>query len=53
MANKVQLKRVYDQANKQDGTRFLVERVWPRGRNEISSSGCSMVARCGSQPGVA
>ena len=31
MTNKVQLKRVYDQANKQDGTRFLVERLWPRG----------------------
>lgn len=31
MTNKVQLKRVYDQASEQDGTRFFVERLWPRG----------------------
>ena len=31
MANKVQLKRVYDHANEQDGIRFFVERLWPRG----------------------
>jgi uncharacterized protein YeaO (DUF488 family) len=31
MANKVQLKRIYDHADQQDGTRFLVERLWPRG----------------------
>ena len=31
MANKVQLKRVYDHTNKQDGSRFFVERLWPRG----------------------
>jgi len=31
MANKVQLKRVYDHANEQDGNRFFVERLWPRG----------------------
>lgn len=27
----VQLKRVYDPANSDDGVRFLVERLWPRG----------------------
>jgi uncharacterized protein YeaO (DUF488 family) len=27
----VQLKRVYDPAKRDDGTRFLVERLWPRG----------------------
>lgn len=27
----IQLKRVYDPAAKNDGTRFLVERLWPRG----------------------
>jgi uncharacterized protein YeaO (DUF488 family) len=31
MANKVQLKRVYDQPTEQDGSRFFVERLWPRG----------------------
>jgi uncharacterized protein YeaO (DUF488 family) len=31
MASKMQLKRVYDQPSEQDGTRFLVERMWPRG----------------------
>ena len=27
----IQLKRVYDKASSQDGKRFLVERLWPRG----------------------
>jgi len=27
----IQLKRVYDPESKDDGTRFLVERLWPRG----------------------
>lgn len=31
MAHKLQLKRVYEEPNQQDGTRFLVERLWPRG----------------------
>lgn len=31
MAHKLQPKRVYEQPNQQDGTRFLVERLWPRG----------------------
>jgi uncharacterized protein YeaO (DUF488 family) len=30
MANKVQLKRVNDHANEQDGSCFFVERLWPR-----------------------
>jgi uncharacterized protein YeaO (DUF488 family) len=28
---RVKLKRVYEPANDADGTRFLVERLWPRG----------------------
>jgi uncharacterized protein YeaO (DUF488 family) len=28
---KIQIKRVYDAASKNDGTRFLVDRLWPRG----------------------
>ncbi len=28
---KIQLKRVYDPATKDDGVRILVERLWPRG----------------------
>lgn len=31
MESKVQLKRVYDHAGSQDGSRFFVERLWPRG----------------------
>ena len=31
MANNVRLKQVSDQASQQDGTRFFVERLWPRG----------------------
>lgn len=27
----IKTKRVYDKAEKNDGTRFLVERLWPRG----------------------
>jgi uncharacterized protein YeaO (DUF488 family) len=27
----IQLKRAYDAASKSDGTRYLVERLWPRG----------------------
>lgn len=31
MTGMIQLKRVYDQPSPQDGCRFLVERLWPRG----------------------
>ncbi len=27
----IQIKRVYEPPSRQDGTRFLVERLWPRG----------------------
>ena len=27
----IQLKRVYDPPSRADGTRFLIERLWPRG----------------------
>ncbi len=27
----IQLKRAYERASKEDGARFLVERLWPRG----------------------
>jgi uncharacterized protein YeaO (DUF488 family) len=30
-ATMIQLKRVYEPATPEDGTRFLVERLWPRG----------------------
>ncbi len=30
----VQLKRVYDPVSRADGTRFLVERLWPRGLSQ-------------------
>ena len=28
---KLQLKRVYEKSNKEDGYRILVDRLWPRG----------------------
>ena len=36
MEGRIQLKRVYDQPTEQDGTRFLVERFWPRGMTKSS-----------------
>ncbi len=32
----IQLKRVYDAPNAADGTRFLIERLWPRGIKKAS-----------------
>jgi len=32
----IRLKRVYEPAGKQDGRRFLVERLWPRGISKAS-----------------
>ena len=32
---KIKLKRVYDPASKEDGTRILVERLWPRGVKKV------------------
>jgi uncharacterized protein YeaO (DUF488 family) len=32
---RLQLKRVYDERNEQDGARFLVERLWPRGITKL------------------
>ncbi|MGM8366527.1 DUF488 domain-containing protein [Virgibacillus sp. W0181] len=30
----VQIKRIYDEADKKDGVRILVDRVWPRGMSK-------------------
>jgi uncharacterized protein YeaO (DUF488 family) len=37
----IQLKRVYEKAGPRDGTRFLVERLWPRGvrKTELKMDG--------------
>ena len=32
----IQLKRVYDAPSSADGTRFLIERLWPRGMKKTS-----------------
>jgi uncharacterized protein YeaO (DUF488 family) len=32
----IQIKRVYDPINNSDGTRLLVERLWPRGVKKTS-----------------
>ena len=39
MTRMIQLKRVYDAPAKADGTRFLVERLWPRGIKKSDLSG--------------
>ena len=31
MSETIELKRAYEPSNPEDGTRFLVERLWPRG----------------------
>jgi uncharacterized protein YeaO (DUF488 family) len=32
----IQIKRVYDPSAKEDGARFLVERLWPRGMKKVA-----------------
>ena len=39
MTGTIQLKRVYDPHTKDDGSRFLVERLWPRGIKKSALSG--------------
>lgn len=39
MTETIQLKRVYEPPDKTDGTRFLVERLWPRGIKKSDLSG--------------
>jgi len=34
----VRLKRVYDEALPEDGTRVLVDRLWPRGRSREAAN---------------
>lgn len=33
----IQVKRIYDPASSQDGRRFLVERLWPRGTSKAQA----------------
>jgi uncharacterized protein YeaO (DUF488 family) len=37
--NKIQIKRVYDEPSPNDGSRFLVDRLWPRGVKKSALSG--------------
>lgn len=39
MVGRIQLKRVYDQTSQEDGSRFLVERLWPRGIKKSALTG--------------
>ena len=36
MTARIQIKRVYDAASPDDGTRILVERLWPRGVTKVN-----------------
>ena len=38
MSGKVRTKRVYEDASPRDGTRVLVDRIWPRGLRKESAS---------------
>ena len=42
----IKLKRVYEDAEPDDGARFLVERLWPRGMKERTEDGCLGQRRC-------
>ena len=35
MTARILIKRVYDEASPDDGTRILVERLWPRGVTKV------------------
>jgi uncharacterized protein YeaO (DUF488 family) len=37
-ARKVQIRRVYDEPERTDGTRVLVDRVWPRGLTKAKAA---------------
>lgn len=37
--HQIQIKRVYDQLSPDDGTRFLVDRLWPRGVKKSALAG--------------
>jgi uncharacterized protein YeaO (DUF488 family) len=37
----IQIKRVYDPPAKEDGARFLVERLWPRGMKKEALRRCT------------
>ena len=43
------LKRVYDKATPEDGVRFLVERLWPRGIKKTDLRLDGMAQGCGAQ----
>jgi uncharacterized protein YeaO (DUF488 family) len=36
---RIKIKRVYDKAEKEDGVRILVDRIWPRGikKNDLKT----------------
>ncbi|HEU5352552.1 MAG TPA: DUF488 family protein [Terracidiphilus sp.] len=50
MANKVQLKRVFNRADEQDGSRFFVERQWPRGVDKSALAGAAWLGEVAPSP---
>jgi uncharacterized protein YeaO (DUF488 family) len=48
----IKLKRAYDPATRDDGTRFLVERLWPRGvkKSRLTVEGWMHAHRAAWQP---
>jgi uncharacterized protein YeaO (DUF488 family) len=43
----IKVKRVYEPASRTDGTRFLVERLWPRGLSKEDLQGTTWVKEVG------
>ena len=50
--HELKLKRVYEAPHKDDGTRILVDRLWPRGLTKGKGEGRSLVERNRSQHGA-
>jgi hypothetical protein len=44
--SRIKLKRAYDRASRDDGVRYLVERLWPRGikKTELQLDGVTYTA---------
>lgn len=47
MTGAIQLKRVYDQLAQEDGSRFLVERLWPRGIKKSALANTEWIREAG------
>jgi len=49
----IKLKRVYEEESPNDGARFLIERLWPRGMTKESLHVSAWLKRCWAEHGFA